>query len=49
MKSLEERFEGLRDNPEKRVLLFKIAVIASYSMLILGSLLIVAALATEWL
>ena len=46
---MEERFEGLRDNPEKRVLLFKIAVIASYSMLILGSLLIVAALATEWL
>ena len=49
MKSLEERFEDLVENPKQRVRLFKIAVIASYSMLLLGSFLIVAYLATVWL
>ena len=49
MKSLEERFGDLMENPKQRVRLFKVAVIVSYSMLILGSFLIVAYLATVWL
>ncbi len=49
MKSLEERFGDIMENPKKRVGIFKIAVIVSYSMLLLGSFLIVAYLATVWL
>lgn len=49
MKSLEERFTEITENPKQRVRLFKVAVIVSYSMLLLGSFLIVAYLASVWL
>jgi hypothetical protein len=46
---MEERFGDFMENPKKRVRFFKVAVIASYSMLLLGSFLIVAYLASVWL
>ncbi len=46
---MEERFGDLMEDPKSRTRLFKVAVIVSYSMLMLGSFLIVAYLASVWL
>ncbi len=41
MKSLEERAEEIREDPEKLKKVFTITWIAAYSMLILGAIIII--------
>lgn len=41
-------FEDLRESPEKAAKIFKVAVIVSYCMLMLGSFLIIAYLLKVW-
>ena len=47
MKSLEERLEELSEDPAKKARLFKITVIVSYSMLMLGIAIILIVLFNE--
>ena len=49
MKSLEQRFEEMQEDPERSAKIFKVAVIVSYCSLMLGAFLIVAYFAEVWL
>lgn len=49
MKSTEERLEEIRNDPEKLKRTFNIIWIASYSMLVLGGLIIVGVLVYQYL
>ena len=49
MKSLEDRYFEIRNDPVKLARFFKITWIAAYSMLILGFILIIWVLAEEYL
>ena len=49
MKSLEDRYFEIKNDPVKLAKFFKITWIAAYSMLILGCILIIWVLATEHL
>ncbi|MDY0293053.1 MAG: hypothetical protein RBQ77_00570 [Candidatus Methanomethylophilaceae archaeon] len=49
MKSLEERFEEIQNDPVKKARAFKMIWIVSYGMLMLGAFIIVYVLLTEGL
>ena len=49
MKSLEERYFEIKNDPVKLARFFKITWIVAYSMLILGFILIIWTLAEEYL
>ena len=49
MKSLEDRYFEIRNDPVKLARFFKITWIVAYSMLILGFILIIWTLAEEYL
>ncbi len=49
MKSTEERLEEIRNDPVKLKRVFTIIWVAAYAMLVLGGLIIVAVLVTQYL
>jgi hypothetical protein len=48
VKSWDERWEEIQEDPKKFALLFKIIWIAAYSMLILGAFIIIYVLLTSY-